>query len=49
MKRKQFIKGTTQIANEGAIQIFQPYGAGMEEVIPGKSGSMGRKKRRLIC
>ncbi len=40
MKRKQFIKGTTQIANEGAIQIFQPYGAGMEEVIVGAVGAL---------
>ena len=29
MKRKQFIKGTSQIANEGAIQIFQELGGGM--------------------
>ena len=35
MKRKQFIKGTEQIAQEGAIQIFRiPY-AGMEEGIVG--------------
>ena len=32
MKRKQFIKGTSQIAQEGAIQIFQELGGGMEEV-----------------
>ena len=25
MKRKQFIKGISQIAQEGAIQIFQEY------------------------
>lgn len=28
MKRKQFIKGTSQIAQEGAIQIFQELGGG---------------------
>ncbi len=38
MKRKQFIKGATQIAQEGAIQIFRlPY-AGMEEVVVGVVG-----------
>jgi len=40
MKRKQFIKGTEQIAQEGAIQIFRlPY-AGMEEVIVGVVGTL---------
>lgn len=38
LKRKQFIKGTTQIAQEGAIQIFKYPGAGMEEVIVGVVG-----------
>ena len=38
MKRKQFIKGTTQIANEGAIQVFQDLGGGMEEVVVGVVG-----------
>ena len=33
MKRKQFIKGISQIAQEGAIQIFQEYNTGMEEII----------------
>ena len=28
MKRKQFVKGITQIAQEGAIQIFQEYNTG---------------------
>ena len=32
MKRKQFMKGMQQIAQEGAIQIFQEYNMGMEEV-----------------
>ena len=40
MKRKQFIKGTTQIAQEGAIQIFQEPGGGMEEVIVGVVGTL---------
>lgn len=40
MKRKQFIKGTNQIAQEGAIQIFQEIGAGMEEVIVGVVGTL---------
>ena len=40
LKRKQFIKGTEQIAQEGAIQIFKiPY-AGMEEVIVGVVGTL---------
>lgn len=38
LKRKQFVKGTTQIAQEGAIQIFQEPGTGMEEVIVGVVG-----------
>ncbi len=38
MKRKQFIKGVSQIAQEGAIQIFQEYHTGMEEIIVGVVG-----------
>ncbi len=38
MKRKQFVKGISQIAQEGAIQIFQELGGGMEEVIVGVVG-----------
>ncbi len=38
MKRKQFIKGITQIAQEGAIQIFQELNTGMEEIIVGVVG-----------
>ena len=38
MKRKQFVKGITQIAQEGAIQIFQEYKTGMEEIIVGVVG-----------
>ena len=40
MKRKQFIKGTSQIAQEGAIQIFRELGSGMEEVIVGVVGTL---------
>ena len=38
MKRKQFVKGISQIAQEGAIQIFQEIGSGMEEIIVGVVG-----------
>lgn len=38
MKRKQFVKGVMQIAQEGAIQIFQENGSGMEEIIVGVVG-----------
>ncbi|MBR1865203.1 MAG: peptide chain release factor 3 [Lachnospiraceae bacterium] len=38
MKRKQFVQGVTQIAQEGAIQIFQEYTAGMSEIIVGVVG-----------
>ena len=38
MKRKQFIKGVYQIAQEGAIQIFQEFNTGMEEIIVGVVG-----------
>lgn len=38
MKRKQFVKGITQIAQEGAIQIFQSIQGGMEEIIVGVVG-----------
>jgi len=38
MKRKQFMKGVTQIAQEGAIQIFQEFNTGMEEIIVGVVG-----------
>jgi len=38
MKRKQFVKGISQIAREGAIQIFQEYNTGMEEIIVGVVG-----------
>ena len=35
---KQFMKGINQIAQEGAIQIFQEYNTGMEEIIVGVVG-----------
>ena len=38
MKRKQFVKGIRQIAQEGAIQIFQEIKGGMEEIIVGVVG-----------
>ena len=38
MKRKQFIKGINQIAQEGAIQIFHEFNTGMEEIIVGVVG-----------
>ncbi len=38
MKRKQFVKGIEQIAQEGAIQIFQEFKTGMEEIIVGVVG-----------
>ena len=40
MKRKQFLKGMEQIAQEGAIQIFKPPYTGMEEVIVGVVGTL---------
>ena len=38
MKRKQFVKGITQIAQEGAIQIFREMNTGLEEIIVGVVG-----------
>ena len=40
MKRKQFVKGTEQIVQEGAIQIFKVPDTGMEEVIVGVVGTL---------
>ena len=40
MKRKQFVKGISQIAQEGAIQIFQEFNSGMEEIIVGVVGTL---------
>ena len=38
LKRKQFVKGMEELAQEGAIQIFREAGAGMERVIAGAVG-----------
>lgn len=38
MKRKQFIKGVTEISQEGAIQVFKELFIGMEEIIVGVVG-----------
>ena len=38
MKRKQFIKGITQISQEGAIQVFKQLNIGIEEIIVGVVG-----------
>jgi peptide chain release factor 3 len=38
MKRKQFIKGITQISQEGAIQVFKQPNIGVEEIIVGVVG-----------
>ncbi len=38
MKRKQFVKGITQIGEEGAIQIFHELNSGLEEIIVGVVG-----------
>lgn len=40
LKRKQFVKGMEQIAQEGAIQIFHEPHTGMEEVIVGVVGTL---------
>ena len=38
LKRKQFVKGMEELAQEGAIQIFRELGQGMERVIVGVVG-----------
>ncbi len=38
MKRKQFLKGITQLAQEGAIQIFKDINIGIEEYVVGAVG-----------
>ncbi len=40
MKRKQFLKGVNQIAQEGAIQIFKEFNTGLEEIIVGVVGTL---------
>ena len=38
LKRKQFLKGILQLAEEGSIQVFRPHLTGTEEVIVGVVG-----------
>ncbi|MGL6173698.1 MAG: peptide chain release factor 3 [Cellulosilyticaceae bacterium] len=38
LKRKQFVKGITQLAEEGSIQVFRPHFTGTEELIVGVVG-----------
>lgn len=40
MKRKQFVKGITQLTQEGAVQLFRQAEAGMESYIVGTVGSL---------
>ena len=40
MKRKQFVKGMEQIAQEGAIQIFKIPDSGFEDVVVGVVGTL---------
>ena len=40
MKRKQFAKGMTQIAQEGVIRIFHEPGSGLERVVVGVVGTL---------
>ncbi len=40
LKRKQFIKGVTQLAKEGAIQVFKQNDIGREELIVGVVGAL---------
>ncbi len=50
LKRKQFVKGMEQLAQEGAIQIFKELGYGMESVIVGVVGvlQLDVLERRLL-
>ncbi|MCH4889747.1 peptide chain release factor 3 [Acidaminobacter sp. JC074] len=38
LKRKQFLKGITQLSDEGSIQVFKRHNIGMEELIVGVVG-----------
>ena len=40
MKRKQFVKGISQIAQEGAIQIFRMPDSGFEDIVVGVVGTL---------
>ena len=48
MKRKQFVKGVEQIAQEGAIQIFTEIGGSMEEIIVGVVGVLSLKYLNIV-
>ena len=39
-EEKAVLKGVNQIAQEGAIQIFQEFNTGMEEIIVGVVGEL---------
>lgn len=38
LKRKQFVKGITQLSDEGSIQVFKKHNIGVEELIVGVVG-----------
>ncbi len=40
LKRKQFVKGIEQLSDEGSIQVFKKFFAGMEELIIGVVGML---------
>ncbi len=40
LKRKQFVKGVTQLAEEGAIQVFRRMDTAFEEIIVGAVGAL---------
>ena len=40
LKRKQFVKGMTQLAQEGAIQVFEQKNTGLESFIVGVVGQL---------
>lgn len=40
MKRKQFVKGISQLAEEGAVQIFKQIDIGLEEFVVGAVGAL---------
>ena len=40
LKRKQFVKGIEQLTQEGAVQLFNQVGAGMESYVVGTVGTL---------
>ena len=40
MKRKQFVKGISQLSEEGAIQVFRQADSGMEMLVVGAVGAL---------